>query len=332
MSKTAFSTSDAQVKKLWEEKVWRDTVKEAYFSRFMGETSNNMVYVKNELTKSQGDNITYTLRMRLEGAGVTSGQALEGNEEKLSVYSDSVSLEEYAHAVRDKGPLDRQRAAFSIDTESLQAIKDWGSEKINTLCMNALFSTTSTKIFYGGSATSTADITANDKVTPELISKVKTWAKTGGNRSYIPLRPVKVDGKPYLVLFCAEDVLFDLKRNDEFIQAVREAEIRGKDNPIFSGAYAIYDGLVIHTHEDVPCYTTWGVGGDVAGSYCAVIGAQSLVWANGMRGKVVSDEFDYGREHGYSYQMICGVDKPVFNSKAHGSVLIGVARTNIAGL
>lgn len=330
MSKTGFSSSDAIAKKVWEEQLWRDTVKEAYFSRFMGKTSANAVMTKDELAKTKGDTVNFQLRMRLEGEGVTGNQTLEGNEEDLKLHNCQVSLERYRHAVRDNGEMSRQRVAFSIDAESEQAIQDWGSEKITKLCMNELFSTTSTKMFYGGSASSTATLTADDKITPELISKVKAWARTGGNRSYVPLRPIMVDGKKYLVLLTHDDALFDLKRNAEFIQAMREAEIRGKENPLFSGAYAIYDGLVIHTHEDVPIYTNWGAGADVAGVYSCVFGAQSLVWANGKRGEVIARDFDYGEEHGYAYAMTCKAKKPIFDSKAYGSLLIATARTQIA--
>jgi hypothetical protein len=49
----------------------------------MSEGTNSIVHVKNDLTKSKGDRITYGIRMRLSGAGVTSGQTLEGNEESL---------------------------------------------------------------------------------------------------------------------------------------------------------------------------------------------------------------------------------------------------------
>ena len=119
MAKTQYATSDGEVRKAWDERLFRDSVKEAYFSRFMGEGPNSAVQVKTELEKKQGDRITFTIRMRLSGAGKTSGQQLEGFEEALTTYTSTLTLEEYCHAVRDKGPLDRQRAAFSIDTVCL---------------------------------------------------------------------------------------------------------------------------------------------------------------------------------------------------------------------
>jgi hypothetical protein len=118
MSKTALATGNALTKKVWEEKLFRDTVKESYFSKFMGADAESVVQSKSWLEKTKGDNVTFGIRMRLTGSGVTSGTALEGNEESLTTYSYNLSLEEYANAVRDRGPLDRQRAVYNIDAES----------------------------------------------------------------------------------------------------------------------------------------------------------------------------------------------------------------------
>jgi len=54
MSKTAFSTSNALTKKLWQEKLFRDTVKESDFSKFMGDNMESLVYTKTDLEKGRG--------------------------------------------------------------------------------------------------------------------------------------------------------------------------------------------------------------------------------------------------------------------------------------
>jgi N4-gp56 family major capsid protein len=327
MAKTAFTTSNALTRKAWEEKLYRDTLKDSYFSRFMGEGAKSLVQVKTELTKTKGDNITFGIRMRLTGSGVTSGTILEGNEEKLTTYDFNISLEQYRHGVRDEGELDRQRAVFSIDEESRAALQGWGSEKIDELCFDALM-TSPTKIFYGGDATVTTELVATDLITPAMISKIRVWAKGGGGRSQVPLRPIRINGKDYFILLVHPDVMYDLKQDTTFSQARREALERGKDNPIFSGAEAIWDGVVVHEHENVPIVTTWGSGA-IAGAKCAFLGAQALCFAWGKRPKVVQKTFDYDNEHGYGWGMICRVKKPVFNSLDYGSIGVYVARTQI---
>jgi N4-gp56 family major capsid protein len=329
MATTAFTTDNALTKKAWEEQLFRDTVKESYFSKFMGEGKSKLVQTKTRLEKEKGDNITFGIRMRLTGAGVEDNETLEGKEEDLATYDYDISLKRYRHAVKDDGELTRQRAVFSIDAESQDALKEWGVEKIDALCFTAI-QASPTKIFYGGTATSTATLTATDKLTPTLISKAKTWANTGGNRAQTPLRPIKINGKNFYVLLVHPDVMFDLKQDSTFAQARREALDRGKDNPIFMGSEAIWDGVVIHEHENMDIATTWGAGADVTGAKCSLMGAQSLVWAWGKRPQVIAKDFDYGEKHGFAWGMTARTGKPVFNSKDYGSLAVYVARTQIS--
>lgn len=336
MGKTTFSTSDALTKKLWDEKLFRDTVKESYFSRLMGEGS--IVAVKNELTKSKGDEITFGIRMRLSGAGVTDGQILEGAEESLTTYSDKVTLHQYRHAVRDNGALDRQRAMFSIDEESRSALADWGAEKIDQLAFDAILDSP-TLIFYKTSAGSlstatastakTALTAADGKLTPAMVSYMKAYAKTGGGRTYVPLRPVKVNGKEHYVLLVHPDALYDLKIDPTYQQYLREAEVRGSENPLFKGSVAIIDGVVIHEHENCTIANDGGSGA-VAWSKGVFMGQQALMWAWGQRVETVQKNFDYENEHGYAWGIIAGTNKPVFNSLDYGSFGVYLARTDIA--
>lgn len=342
MAETIFTTSDALTKKVWDEKLYRDAVKESYFAKFMQTGSSALVQTKTQLEKEQGDKITFGIRMKLQGAGVTSTQTLEGNEEDLTTHDSSVTLEEYAHAVKDRGPMDRQRAMFSIDEESRSAIKDWMSEKQDALAFAAILNAP-TRIFYkdqaaGALSNTTVAATAkaalgstHSKLTPGFISYLKAWAMTGGGRtgSQIPLRPVKVNGKNYFILLVHPDNMYDLKIDTTFSQAMREAQERGKDNPLFEGATAIWDGVVIHEHENCTTGTDAG-GGAIAWSKGVFMGAQALVWAWGRRPKVVEETFDYGRKHGYAVSMIAGTAKPVFNSVDYGSLGVYLARTQIS--
>lgn len=338
MAKTTFATGNALTKKVWEEKLFRDTLKETYFQKFMGDSSDSIVQVNSQLEKSKGDKVTFGLRTRLTGAGVTGSTTLEGNEEKLTSHDYSLTLEMYRHAVRDAGALDRQRAMFSIDEESENALKDWGVEKIDSLCFTAL-ETAPTRVAYLTSATAYATtdtpgtaqaaLTGNSLIVPNFISYVKTLAKTGNDRAFTPIRPVKVKGRAYYVLLVPPDVMYDLKTNSAFQQAMREAEVRGPENPLFEGATAIWDGVVVHEHENVTIATDGG-GASIAWAKCSLLGAQALCWAWGKRPEVVQDTFDYGNEHGYAWQFIGATGKPVFNSLDYGSLGVYVARTQVS--
>jgi len=330
MSKTGFTTNSAETVKLWNEKLFRDTVKASYFSRFMGTGSDSIVQVKSDLESGQGDRVRFAIRMRLSGAGVTEGQTLEGNEESLTTHTTNLTLKQWRHAVRDDGAMSRQRAMFSISEESQSALMDRTTEKIDQECFDAYTDSAASKTFYASTATSDATLTTSMVMTPDLISEIKAWAVTGGNRSQTPLRPVRINGKNHYVLLIHPDVAYDLKQDTTWNNAQQNANIRGNSNPIFNGALGMWDNVIIHEHENVPIVTNFGAGSNVPGAKCLFLGAQSLLWAWGKRPSVVSKKFDYENECAYATSMTYDVAKPVFNSLDYGSVALNVARTQIS--
>jgi N4-gp56 family major capsid protein len=341
MGKTAFTTSDALTKKAWEEKLYRDAVKETFWSKFEGDGPENIIHVKNQLTKDKGDKVTFGIRMRLTGAGVTSGTILEGNEESLTTYSDDVTLEQYRHAVRDDGKLSHQRAMFNIDEESEQALKDWASERVDQLKFDAILASP-TRVAYldGGAsgvfsttttaATAKTGVNATYKASATFLSALKTWAKTGGNRSSVPLRPLKVKGESVYALLTHPDVIYDLRQDSSVVNAWLHARERGADNPLFRDADIIYDGIAVFGHENMPIAADAGAGSNVKWAKGVLLGKQALVWANGQRGKVVKKTFDYDNETGFGWSIICGTNKPVFNSVDYGSLGVYFARSGIS--
>ena len=345
MAKTSFTTSDALTKKHWEEKLYRDAVKESFFSRFMGDSSESLVHVKSQLTKDKGDKITFGIRYRAIGTGVTSGTTLEGNEESLRTSSDSVTLEQHRHAIRDDGAMSRQRAEFDIREESKNALKDWGSEKTDQLAFDAILSSP-TKIAYrdgtaagvfatsASAATAKAALSATYKMNAAFLSALKTGAKTGFNRTQVPLRPLKIKGKEYFVLLVHPDVIYDLKQDSILQNAWMQAQERGEDNPLFRDADVMWDGVIVYGHENIPIAADGG-GASVKWSKGVLMGKQSLIWAWGQRGKVVQETFDYENEEGYAWSIIAATKKPVFTEPGgsaadYGSIGVYTSRTGIS--
>lgn len=348
MSKTSVPSGDAKAKLLYQERLFRDTTKKSFFvgKSMMSESDEAIIQVKRDLEKERGEKIRFALRMRLSGAGRTNGQTLEGYEEKLNLYTMDLTLAQYRHGVRDDGELDRQRAMYDISSEQKAALKDWGTEKIDQLVFDMLgigsgATSDPTKVFYlnssgvpaaSSAATAKAGLHAtNSKVTPAFVRALKTWAMNGGNRTYVPLRPIPIDGKPHYVLLTHDDCLYDLKNNSTYEQYLRDAEIRGKDNPLFSGAVALIDGVIIHSHENCAIANDGG-GTTVPWAKGVFLGQQAGVWGWGKAPKLVERNFDYGEEEGVAWTIIAGTKKSQFNSLDYGSVGVWLARTDVSGL
>jgi len=346
MASTIFETNNALTKKAWNEKLFRESVKDSFFSLYMGEGSDKVVHVKNELTKSQGDNITFGLRVQLQGDARVGNEKLEGFEKELPLFNDSVSLEQYRQAIRRKGRLTKQRAMFAIDEEHKTALKEWGTTFIDQLCVDKILEAP-TRVVYqvsgtftvasGGAAATTAATAmhaSNTLITPKLISQARTYAKTGGMvngvRRFMPIKPIPIKGKSYYVLLVTEDQLNDLQNNSDMMTAHREARERDIDNPIFQSADLIYNGVCIRGYEKLP-NALGGAGANVNYGKGVLLGAQSLIWAWGEKEDVLMEQFDYQNEIGWAWHMLAGCKKPKFNSEDFGSLGFYTASSNITG-
>lgn len=311
-----------------------------------GKSDSNMpIFINRDLTKQQGDKLTFPLVLGLSQNGIlgSTGKALKGNEEKLQPYAFSVELEEYAHAVADKNPLGRKRVMFNVPATASAMLMDWGSRLIDRLIIKSVEGGTvnftggsqtfsaPTNIIYGGSATATSNITASDKLTLALLQKLRVRAATRNDGGRFKIRPVKIEGRDYYVALCHPDILYDLKQDTDFKTYMQQARERSADHPIFRGATAITaDGIVLHEHEDASIFTNWGSGSNVAGGYVTLFGAQAVSMALGVAPHMETEYEDYGRQVGNSYQMIMGIARSQFNSMDYGVAQLRVARTQIA--
>ena len=335
MAEKIFESNDALTIKLYHERFYRDARKGSYFERLMGESDESVVQTKTDLSQAKGDKMTFGISYRLRGEGVPGDNILEGHEEDIETADFDITLDQLRHATRSGGRMSERRTHFRVPQESRDKLRVWMSEKIDQKCFDAL-DVSPSKIIYGGNATSTADIDTADKITLALISKLKTVALTGFNRTQVPLRPIMIGGKRHFILLVHPDVEYDLRQDSSWQQAQREAEIRGAQNPLFTGAQAIWDNVVIHSHENIPIVANWGAGANVPGSRCQFLGAQSLCWAWGERPWMTEETFDYKNKTGWSIAMIYAVKKPKFTqpsvgvAKDYGSIAVYVSRTQVS--
>lgn len=362
---------DALRPEIWQKALYQDVIDNLYFSKngMMGKDENAIVQLKDELSKQQGDTITIGLTTKLSGAGVSGDNELEGNEEAISAYSEAIAIDQKRFAVRLTGKLDEQKNAYDMRSDAKNKLSIRMQEFIErqiflklggvtnvllndiagvTVGADCAWSNTPDYIpdadtaagygdrYLGADYTSGAtSLAATDLISPELISRTKIKAMVASPK----IRPIRINGKDHYVMFIHPYQAFDLKNNATFAQAQREADTRGKENSIFTGALGIWDGVVIHEHEYVPfldisvaghSFRGAAAGTDFAVDACRALlcGKQAAAFAKAKNPNGwVEKSFDYNNKTGFATGIIGGIQKIMFNSKEYGVVALDTAIT-----
>ena len=319
----------------WAKELQSEVSKGVYFSKFMGEGPGNAIHVK-QMEEGKGKDVTFGLVNQLTGSAITGDSSLEGNEQSLSTFSNTVSTNQKRLAVRDTGKFANSKVLYDFRSTSLDLLKTQYAELIDADIFSALSATSGTHAYYRADASASAyatsdpkgDLADADKITLADISALKTIAQIGGSANY-RMRPIRVDGNDYYVLVLHPEVAYDLFELDGFQQIQREAQQRGESNPLFSGALGIYNGVVIHSHEGVNTFDNGG-GAAVKGSRNLFMGAQAACFAEASDMMWVEKTFDYGNQLGISASKIYGVDISDYNSKDYGVIQYVSARTDLS--
>lgn len=335
------STSNLR-KTLWDKELLREAISEMWFKQFMSTDKKSPIILKTDFKKENGDNMYVGLRMKLTGEGVDGDDEMEGNEEELSVYDQNFKVNQKRNAVRLKGRMDEQRAAYNLRSEAKDAVGTWLSEIMEKEIFRkaggltaftfantpTVPSTTAgnTRIMFGGDATTDSDIDNTDKLTLAVIFKAKAKAQTCTPK----LQPIRYKGRDYYVLLIHPRQKFDLISDSNYTQFMREAEVRGAENPLISGADAVVDNVIIHVHEYVPTFSNFGSTSNLPGARALFLGAQAVVLGIGGTGAGwYEKEFDMGNKWAIAAGRIFGCQKTKFNSNDFGVIAIDTYATSI---
>jgi len=328
---TLSATNAALRPELWRKQLFADVRDSLYMNRFIGTTEQSMIQELEDLKAAAGSNISFGLGMKLSGAGKSGDDTLEGSEEAMVDYDEDVAIDQLRHAVRLTGNMDEKKSAYSMRTSAKNRLADWFAERIeqeifDKLCGKAssTFANTPTaaaasrSVFAGGQS-AVGNVTSAMKMDTKVLDKAKETAKLASPK----VKPIRVGGKEYYLAFLHTYDVTALKQDPVYNQSVREAGIRGEDNPIFSGAVSNYNGIIIHEHEYV--YRTNDGNGSAYIARNVLCGQQAGVIAWGQPVKWVEKSFDYGNSWGISCGAIFGVIKPLFNSIDYGVITMFTA-------
>lgn len=344
MADTAYPVGHAMAEQKWSKSLMKETLKRTQMFKEMGDTPNSMIQIKTGL-KESGYKETFGLRMQLAGDGISGDSTLEGNEESLTIYSDSVEIDQLRHAVRSQGKASEQRVPFETRREARDGLADWWAARIDTTVFNHLAGiSTETRSQYNGNNTiaaptaTTHHIYANSESSEASLSDSSTWqfslplideaielAKTNS-----PLiNPIKFQGNDYYKIYLHPTQVKDLRTKVSTTEVtwfdVQKSAMQGgkiDSNPIFSGALGVYNGVILHESTYVPASPTKSTvrRAVFAGAQAGAVAFGKGYGKNNMTWK--EELFDYGNKLGVSAGLIWGVKKCQFNSADFGTIVI----------
>lgn len=357
MATTSFAVGDAMAQKLWSKQVAEAERDTSDIAKLMGESDTNIIQIKTDFSKKNGDQVTYSLRTRLAGDGFSEGQKAIGNAEGLSFYSDAVVINELGHTVgvRGKDTIDAQRVPFDLRDQAKNGLSEWWKDRksavfFNHVCGNTVANTTtpgsggtkytgfntvvapsSGRQIWAGTATNDQGLTSSDTFVVSLIDKAKEVAMLGNNM----IRPVTIGGQPKYVMYLDPAQVTSLRTNTATgqwldITKFSYSGVDTKSNPIYTGALGEYNNVILRVSQD----TTLGVNSSSGvavsntrravflGAQAAVVGYGGSTPSGGTRYRWSEELLDHERELEVGAWSIWGLKKCRFNSADFGTIVV----------
>lgn len=352
MPATSIATSHGLSQTQWLSDIFKEYRDRLLMKPYMGTSAASVIQVKENLMKMRGDTIVCGLAQGLDGAGVSGNSQLEGNEEAMSFYSQSIAINQYRNAVLLDGIMDQQRVAFNLRNEARDALAIWMAQETEDRIVKEFSSidgtdypaateagkdswlaSNSDRVLFGAATSnnSSNDHSASlanvdsttDVLTPATVSLLRRLARLADPK----IRPFKLEGGVEMyVLFVHPYAFRDLAGHATITAAQRESWPRlANEHPIFKGQASIfYDGVLVVESEKVLLLDNVGASSIDVAANC-LCGAQAIIYAQGgypggQRLKWVERDFDYDEKTGFAVGQINGIEAAMFNSKLHGQV------------
>lgn len=305
MAVTNPSNVDTAIQELWAKLILRDFKRTGFWAPFIGgEGSGKPIIQRSELLAGGADTIHIQVTNPLSGAGVEGDVAvLEGNEENLATSEIRLTTTLYRHAVKNNRRA-AKKSSVDLFEETRLRLAEWGADKLDSVRFTGIYNTSNTWVtpdtvytpntMYASATAGDNNIVAANKWTVALARKVKY--KLLSQKA----KPFKVNGLPWWAVLISPEQEYDLKQDTQYDNYAVQAQNRGMDNPIFTGALMAVDGLVFYPHFSVPTLTNANATPTRIARSLA-FGAEFALEALDENVSWVERDFDYGHQKGVAY-------------------------------
>lgn len=341
--------SDAQ-RRVWASEAWQQGRDQSFFFKkgFIGKSqtdTNSPIHLVTELSETErGLECVMQLVSDMQTDGVVGDNILMGNEEALLNSVQIITIDMLRNGVRSRGEMAEQATVLRFRAQAKDKLTNWLAQIMDELCFltisgrpytlrldgqtrvtplsqlrfaSAVTAPSSARILYAGTATSEATLTTNDTMSWNFLINARAFA------SRKRLKPVRDGGADHYAVVLSTEAAASLKKDPVYQTIVSRAGPRSSSNPLFTGALAVADGLLIHEHNKVfntlglASGSKWGAGGTVDGAQSILMGAQAMAFAaigRSVMRESGTEGSDYGNRPGLAFGRKWGLLKPKFPS------------------
>lgn len=361
MAKTIVGLGDPKAVRKYSAFLAVDVGRQSYFNRkFMGTgiEAQTPIQTLPHLENDAGDSISYDLVMQLRMQPVEGDRILEGNEEDLKFYTDSLYIDQARGGVNTGGKMTRKRTIHDLRKVARARQSEWWSRIFDELFFQYLSGARGVNADYTypanypgfannplvppdtyhqiiEGANSKSGLTNSDYLNTATIDKAKARASVmGGGTSGIPaIEPCMIDGEEHYVVVMhpfQEHYMRTSGSTGSWIDIQKAAAAaEGRNNPIFKGALGMYNNVVLHTHKGVIRFSDYGSGANLQAARALFMGRQAAVVAFGSPGNDLRFDWheetrDNGNQAVITTSSIFGVKKTSFRTDNLGSLDFGV--------
>ncbi len=146
MAETVFLTNNPLTRKKWARELFSIILPATEINSLTGTGPDSIIQMRTELAKGEGDQLTFGIRLPLEGEGIVGRNVVEGNEEELIFKDFKATIEELNHAVSTGGRMDQQRVPYNLMQEGKDGLQYWWAEKLSDMALAHLCGDTTYKV------------------------------------------------------------------------------------------------------------------------------------------------------------------------------------------
>ena len=241
----------------------------------------------------------------------------------MNLFDMEVIVELMKHSVGFATPeLQDLRTPMRMEQEAAVALRDWLTGQYEESILDAFYdgnaahvikssfasATTHPRIIWGNDATAQSDISSNDTLSAADLRKLYETLRVNN------VNPLKVEGKEMYVLLAHVYSVSDLMNDADIKSTYQNAFTRtgaGAENPLFSRADVVFEGIVVHEYNRVRSPAT---GTNAASTKQNIaLGADSIICGNASEPRLVRRKEDaYEDRYGVGIKQIFGCARADF--------------------